>query len=104
MVATLQLCNEACARGFVFLRPDIKKSHSFHFLPEGETGIRCPFSSMGGLGEAAAESLYNACQGEEILSVEDLRTRSQVSKAVIEILRKNGVLDDLNETNQLTMF
>lgn len=104
MIATLQLCNEACARGFEFLRPDIKKSHAFHFLPEGEKGIRCPFSSMGGLGEAAAESLYNACQGEEILSVEDLRTRSQVSKAVIEILRKNGVLDDLNETNQLTMF
>ena len=104
MIATLQLCNEACARGFVFLRPDIKKSHSFHFLPEGEKGIRCPFSSMGGLGEAAAESLYNACQGAEILSVEDLRTRAQVSKAVIEILRKNGVLDNLSETNQLTMF
>ena len=104
MIATLQLCNEACARGFEFLRPDIKKSHSFHFLPEGEKGIRCPFSSMGGLGEAAAESLYNACQGAEILSVEDLRTRAQVSKAVIEILRKNGVLDNLSETNQLTMF
>lgn len=43
MIATLQLCNEACARGFVFLRPDIKKSHSFHFLPEGEKGIRCRF-------------------------------------------------------------
>ena len=104
MIATLQMCVEACARGFEFLRPDIRKSHSFHFLPEGEKGIRCPFSSMGGLGEAAAESLYNACRGEEVLSVEDLRTRAQVSKAVIEILRKNGVLDDLSETNQLTMF
>lgn len=104
MIATLQLCNEACARGFVFLPPDLTKSHSFHFLPEGEKGIRCPFSSMGGLGEAAAESLYNACKECEVLSVEDLRTRAQVSKAVIEILRKNGVLESLSETNQLTLF
>ena len=104
MVATLQLCNEACARGFEFLKPDLYKSHAFHFRPEGEKGIRCPFSSMGGLGEAAAQSLYDACQAEEVLSVEDLRTRAQVSKAVIEILRNNGVLDNLNETNQMTLF
>lgn len=104
MVATLQLCNEACARGFVFLKPDLYKSHAFHFIPEGEKGIRCPFSSMGGLGEAAAQSLYDACQANEVLSVEDLRTRAQVSKSVIEILRKNGVLDSLNETNQMTFF
>lgn len=104
MVATLQMCNEAYARGFEFLKPDLYKSHSFHFIPEGENGIRCPFSSMGGLGEAAAESIYNACRENTVLSVEDLRTRAQVSKAVIEILRKNGVLDSLSETNQMTMF
>ncbi|MCR5352749.1 MAG: PolC-type DNA polymerase III [Clostridiales bacterium] len=104
MVSTLQLCNEACARGFKFLRPDLKKSHSKHFLPEGEFDIRCPFSSMGGLGESAAESIYKAASEGEILSVEDLKTKTQITKAVIEILRKNGVLDDLNETNQLRMF
>ncbi len=104
MVATLQLCNEAYARGYEFLKPDLYKSHAFHFTPEGEKGIRCPFSSMGGLGEAAAESIYNACQDKEVLSVEDLRTRAGISKAVIEILRKNGVLDKLNETNQMTLF
>ena len=65
---------------------------------------RCPFNSMGGLGEAAAENIYKACQEEEILSVEDLRMKAQVSKAVIEIMRKNGVFDDVSETNQLDMF
>ena len=104
MVATLQLCNEACARGFEFLPPDLYKSHSHHFLPEGEKGIRCPFSSLGGLGDAAAESIYEACRDKEILSVEDLRSRAKISKAVVEILRNNRVLDSLNETNQLTLF
>jgi DNA polymerase-3 subunit alpha (Gram-positive type) len=104
MISTLQLCNEACARGYKFLRPDLKKSHSKNFIPEGEYGIRCPFSSMGGLGDAAAESIYKAASEGEIMSVEDLKAKTQITKAVIEILRKNGVLDELNETNQLTMF
>ena len=30
--------------------------------------------------------------------------KAQVSKAVIEIMRKNGVFDDVSETNQLDLF
>ena len=104
MYATLQLCNEAYARGYDFLRPDLKKSHATYFLPEGEHSIRCPFSSLPGLGDAAAQSIYETCEASEVLSVEDLRQRGQISKSVIEILRANGVFDDVGETNQLTMF
>ncbi len=103
MIPILQMVNEAYARGIKFLKPSLTKSHSHWFLPEGDA-IRCPFSSMGGLGEAAAQNIYDACQKEEILSVEDLRMKAQVSKAVIEIMRKNGVFDDVSETNQLDMF
>lgn len=104
MVPTLQLVNEAYARGIKFLKPSLEKSHAMHFLPEGDNAIRVPFSSMAGLGENAAKSIYDACQSGEILSVEDLRTKAQISKSVIEIMRKVGVFDDISETNQLDLF
>ena len=33
---------------------------------------------------------------------EDLKIRAKLSQAVIDILRRNGVLDGINETDQLT--
>ena len=36
-------------------------------------------------------------------SVEDLQIRAKLSKAVIDILRTNGALDNIQETDQLTM-
>jgi DNA polymerase-3 subunit alpha (Gram-positive type) len=97
------MVNEAYARGIKFLKPSLTKSHASWFLPE-DGAIRCPFSSMGGLGDAAAQSIYEACQSGEILSVEDLRMKAEIGKGVIEIMRKNGVFDDVSETNQLDMF
>ena len=103
MAATLQLVNEAYARGIQFLTPHLGKSKAFAFLPENGA-IRLPFSSMNGLGDAAAMNLETALEQDEILSIEDLRQKAQLTKAVIEILRKNHVLDDLSETNQLSLF
>ncbi len=103
MIPILQLVNEAYARGINFLKPSLTKSHSRHFLPE-DGAIRCPFNSMGGLGDSAAEAIYNACSKGDILSVEDLRMKAEIGKGVIEIMRKNGVFDDVSETNQLDLF
>ena len=36
-------------------------------------------------------------------SVEDLQIRAKISKTVIEMLRANGVLDNISETDQMTM-
>ena len=40
----------------------------------------------------------------EIFSVEELQRKAGLSRSVMDILRKNGVLDHLSETNQLTLF
>ena len=66
--------------------------------------MRLPFGALPGLGEAAAQSLQAAKDEGEYLSVEDLQQRSCVSKAVLEILDMNGVLDGLSETNQMRLF
>ena len=101
-VTILQLINEAMARKIRFLPVDLQKSHSYIFQPE-EGGIRMPFSSLPGLGENAARNIVAAREEEPFFSVEDLQVRSKLSKSVIEMLRANGVLDNISETDQLTM-
>ena len=101
-VPVLQLIVEAMARGVKFLPVDLQKSHAFIFLPE-DGGIRMPFSSLPGLGENAAQNIIKAREEEPFFSVEDLQIRAKISKTVIEMLRANGVLDNINETDQMTM-
>ena len=103
MLSTLQLVNEAYARGIRFLGVDLYKSDAFAFLPE-DGMIRLPFSSLNGVGETAAQKIMEVRNEGEILSVEDLRRRSQISKTVVEVLQKGGVLKGLSETNQITFF
>ena len=101
-ISTLQLINEAMARKIRFLPVDLEKSHSYAFLPENGA-IRMPFSSLPGLGENAAQNIIKAREEEPFFSVEDLQIRAKLSKSVIDMLRANGVLDNVNETDQLTM-
>ena len=103
-IPSLQLANECMARGIKFLSVDIEKSHSYAFLPEGNNAMRMPFSALPGLGENAAANILKAREEEKFFSVEDLQTRAKLSKSVIEILRKNHALDNLNETDQLSLF
>ena len=103
MVATLNLVNECYARGIRFLPVNFHKSHAFAYVPE-DGKIRLPFNSLAGVGESAAQAIADARDGGEILSVEDLRLKAKLTKAVIEILQKNGALDGLSETNQITFF
>jgi DNA polymerase-3 subunit alpha (Gram-positive type) len=101
MIPTLQLTNEYYARGFKFLPVSLSKSDAKAFLPE-DGKIRLPFSSLPGLGENAAKNIIKAREEEEFFSIEDLQIRAKLTKAVIQILRDSGVLDELDETNQLT--
>ena len=102
-LSTLQLVREALARGVVFLNVDLHKSDATAFLPE-DGKIRMPFNSLSGLGDTAAAKIIEARDKYDIYSIEDLRERTGISKTVIEILRRNHVLDNLAETNQFTLF
>ncbi|MBO5907766.1 MAG: PolC-type DNA polymerase III [Clostridia bacterium] len=100
---TLYLVREAMARGVKFLNVDLKKSDATAFLPENGR-IRMPFNSLPGLGDKAADKIIAARDEHEIYSIEDLRQHTGISKAVIELLRRNHVLDGLSETNQFSLF
>jgi len=102
-LTTLYMVREAMARGVKFMGVDLLRSDATAFLPE-EGKIRMPFNSLPGLGDGAAEKIIAAREKYDIYSIEELRLRTGISKTVVEILRKNHVLDNLTETNQFSMF
>ena len=99
----LEIVLEALARGVVFLPVDLYKSSDRLFQIE-EGGLRPPFASLQGVGTSAAAGIVEARKDGEFISVEDLRERSGITKAVVETLRLHGCLNGLPETNQLTLF
>lgn len=103
-VTSLELVLEMNMRGFKFLPVDLYKSDLKRFTIEGEKGLRCPFTSLGGLGESAAVNIIKERDIQPFLSVEDLKERARVSSAVIELLRTHGSLNSLSETNQMSFF
>ena len=101
-ISTLQLVNEAMARGVTFLPVNLYKSHASAFLPE-DGKIRMPFNALSGLGNTAASRIVEARE-TNLISRDELREKAGLSKAIMELLSVNGVLDGLSETNQISLF
>ncbi|NLU53739.1 MAG: PolC-type DNA polymerase III [Clostridiaceae bacterium] len=104
LLTILEVANEMYARGIKCLPVDLYKSDATRFLITKD-GILPPFTALQGLGAAAARNIVAAREeGGGFISKEDLKVRSGVSKAVIEILENHGCLEGLDESSQLTLF
>ncbi len=102
-VTQLEIVLEAMARGIEFLPVDLYKSDQQQFLIQAGA-LRPPLASLQGVGVNAAARIVQAREEGEFISIEDLRQKSGVTKAVLETLRAHGCLQGLPETNQLTLF
>ena len=100
---TLQIVNEMLARGIGVLPVDLYKSDARRYLVE-DGKLRLPFSSIGGVGDTAAQALEKARSGGPYITTDDLRARSKVSRSVIESLSQTGALKDLPESSQMSFF
>lgn len=98
-----QLVVECMARGFKFLKVDCRKSEATAFVPE-DGKIRMPFSSLPGLGDTAAANIIKAREESDFSSIEEMALRCGLSKSIIELLRKNGALEGLPETDQISLI
>lgn len=104
LLTILEVAREMYARDIKCLSVDLYKSDATKFLITKD-GILPPFTALPGLGIAAARNIVEAREnGGEFISIEDLKARSGVSKAVIEILETHGCLDGLEESSQLSFF
>ncbi|MBP3390312.1 MAG: PolC-type DNA polymerase III [Clostridia bacterium] len=95
--------NEMFERGLEILPINLHKSPAKKFLVE-DGKMRLPFGALGGVGEKAAEALYEAAQSGNFLSKQEFQAEAGVSKTIIQNLSDMGVLDELPETNQMTLF
>ena len=101
----LYSCLEMVARGFYFVNVDINKSESNKFkVTPDEKGLIIPFSAIDGLGGAVANSIVKERNKSPFISIEDLKKRTSVSGTIIEYMKINGILGDLPESNQLSLF
>jgi len=101
--AMLMVANEMLCRNVEILPVDFKKSHAVKFLPENGK-IRLPFVCLNGVGDTAAEALYNAAKEDNFISQEDIGSAAGVGKAVLETLDEAGAFGDMPKSNQLTLF
>lgn len=103
LLTVLEVALEMYARGFSFQKVDLSRSKAKEFVIDGDT-LLPPFNSLSGVGTNAAINIVKAREEQPFLSKEDLQERAKVTKTVIEALEEHGCLDDLPESNQLSLF
>lgn len=99
----MKIVQEMYARGFDFMPIDIFKAHSRNFqIMDGK--LMPSLNSIDGLGEKAADAIVEAAKDGPFLSKDDFRERSKASKTIVELLDSLGILGNLPESNQISLF
>lgn len=102
-MTVLELVNEMYARGLRFAKLNLYEADAAKFKVTTD-GLMPPLCSVQGLGESVAKNIVEARENGEFFTVEDFRERTKANKTVVELLKKNGVLEGMPETNQLSLF
>lgn len=103
LYTTLEIVNEMWERGFKFGKLDLYRSDATEFIIDGDTLIP-PFVAMDGLGENVAKQLVRARKEGEFLSKTELRKRGGLSSTLVEKMDEMGILGNMPEDNQLSLF
>ena len=99
----MRIVQEMYARGYDFMPIDIYHAQADRFqIIDGK--LMPSLSSIAGLGLSAAEGVVYAAMDGPFLSKEDFRNRSKVSKTICDLMSDMGILGDLPESNQLSLF
>ena len=101
---SLKVALEATARGIKFLNVDLYKSEATVWKAVSDTEIYPPFNAIDGLGDTVAQNIVREREIKPFLSIEDIQSRGKVSKTLVEKMLDMGVLKDLPESNQLSLF
>ena len=99
----MKIVQEMYARGLEFHTMDIYQAKARVFqIIDGK--LMPALSTIDGLGDKAADAVEEAAKQGPFLSKDDFRQRTKVSKTVIDLMADLGILSDLPESNQLSLF
>ncbi|MCI5789234.1 MAG: PolC-type DNA polymerase III [Tenericutes bacterium] len=101
---SLKVALEATARGIKFLNVDLYKSDATVWIVKNETEIYPPFVAIDGLGETVAKNIVKEREKQPFISVEDVQRRGKVSQTLIDKMKEMRLLNDLPDSNQLSLF
>lgn len=99
----MKIVREMYARGFSFWKMDLYKAKASKFsIIDGK--LMPALNTIEGLGGTAADAVEAAAKNGPFLSKDDFRIRTKASKTVIDLLDSLGILGDIPETNQISLF
>ena len=106
IIETLKVALEATARGIHFGMLDLNKSGASNFVidTEHENTLIPSFSTIDGLGGTVAQTIVEEREKRPFLSIEDFQKRGKVSQTLVDKMRLMGILDELPESSQMTLF
>ncbi len=99
----MKIVQEMYARGFDFVPIDIFTAQSRLFqIVDGK--LMPSLNSIDGLGEKAADAIVEAAKDGPFLSKDDFWERTRVSKSVTDLMSRLGLLGNIPESNQISIF
>ena len=102
-IVILEMVYEMNLRGIELLPIDIYKSKATRFTVE-DGKLRPPFNAIAGLGDNAALLIEKGAEGGQFISREEFVKRTRANSAVMEKLDALGCLNDLPDSDQVSMF
>ncbi len=99
----MKIVQEMYARGFEFEKIDLERvsAHRFQIF-DGK--LMPALSSIEGMGDKAADMVVDAVKDGPFISKDNFKERTKVSKTVMDTLVDLGILENLPESSQLSMF
>lgn len=99
----MKIVREMYARGFDFTPVDIYEADAHRFkIKDGK--LMPSLDSIEGLGDKAADAVVAAVAEGEFISQNDFKNRTKISKSVIDYLVQIGILKNLPESDQISLF
>ncbi|MBQ6574576.1 MAG: PolC-type DNA polymerase III, partial [Lachnospiraceae bacterium] len=99
----LKIAQEMYARGFEFVPIDLFTADAHRCLIVGDK-IMPRLDCIDGLGDKAADQVAEAVKDGRFLSIDDFCDRTHVSRTVADHMTQLGLLADLPQSNQLSLF
>ena len=101
---SLKVALEATARGIKFLPVDLYNSDATVWNVKSDTEIYPPFNAIDGLGDTVAKNIVAEREKGKFISIEDIQKRAKISQTLIDKMKEMGILNELPDSNQLTLF